>query len=754
MGLYTKSWDKIAQHIRFCEYKLPLPVLPEGGASYELRVTGEPIPDPSEEGNKSWVQCTGQVYWHPDGKFHHTEIPEDLRAWEDEKKQAFIAAEWHKRENGVWWLLKISEEAKADLQDAFIPKELFYGDRVLVYFPGWYYFFLNYWPLQEASREDGRPDFRWTQCAKAQWWETKIVMDDLCNGGFGLKGRREGWSSQMAQCMPYEYASRVRKVHCGIQNVNEADAKDSTYMPIVDGHREMTWFFKPINQGTTEPKKGLIFKAPEKRITDKSLKEEHGIYDDTGMESKPLGSRITYKASKEEAYDKARLARYIMEEPGKMKPKNGMNPREAWKLVRPCTELNNGALIVGKAAIGTTVEEMEDDDGILEVMRLMWDESDPKKRNAHGKTTNGLKRILITADLTGEYDDYGFPLISRNRQNIEITIDDLRKQRKWKDIADYKRKYPMHIDDILTPSAKKCHFNLTFLQDRHKELMTLKAAGDTRLPVKVRLVWAERFRRVEIIQVPDAEEGDDIAWCSYIPQGLEKNNVSMDFDGMRPQNKHLFAIGVDTYDHTIDPEATEHDLSDGAFVVRIRFNALKDANKLVPTTGFPSDDQSNEHYLGRGMESKRTCMTFRFRYKDPEAFYEMVAKAAILYGSMVNVESNKITIESFFKQHGLKHFLKKDKQGKTGTYSSQPVISNYFDLISISVEHFINAEWHPEIIEERIKMQKAKMTKYDLGVADGMAHILESETVTELKKFAPGDEISYYSKRKRVFAYS
>lgn len=729
MSLYIESYNNVTAWVDFCGYKIPMPDLPD----------------------------LSLVNSHEDGKFHHVVIPDELRIpprkSDDEdlfnRKRHLRTQEWHKRLNGEWWLLKISNDAKEHIK---FPKELMIKDRVLIYIPGLHYFFLNHWTLPQGNK----PDFYWAQNTLSTWWGTKIVSDDKCNGGFVLKGRRL-FFTQWAACMQYEYASRVRNVHCGMQNVNVKDVKQTNYDPIIQSHREMIWFFKPINQGTDQPQNGLIFRYPEKKMTNKGLKEmeEYGVYETEEEDrAKELNSRITYAPTKAKAYNKARLERYVLDEPGQM-TQDDMNPVECLSYVRPSTELKNGKVIIGKILAGTTVAEMGNTDYVLKNIIQIWEESDTEKKDALGKTTNGLKHIFVPSSLSGDIDEFGFPLIEQNTYEIEATRENLRKLRKWQNLADYKRTYPLTIEDVLTPSATACHFNLIALQDRHKELMRLKAEGDTRMPVKVRLVWTQRFRSVDIIQVPDAEEGDDIAWCSYFPTPEERNKVIEGFDGkLKPGNTEKFAIGIDTYDHEIDPETAQHELSDGALVVRRRFDSAIDANKLIPNTGFPSDDPQHENYLGRGMESRRTILTFRFRYKDPDAFYEFCAKACILFGSMANPEANKITIKKFFKDNGLLHFIKHDRQGNAGTYSSTPTIQHYFDLISVSVEHFINNEWHSEIIEEYMKMQKQKMTKFDLGVASGMAHILESEPISKIKKFEGDKQINYYAKRKRVLNFN
>lgn len=110
--------------------------------------------------------------------------------------------------------------------------------------------------------------------------------------------------------------------------------------------RSYPFFFKPIQDGTTNPRMELAFREPSKRITKKNKTSNRGD---------ALNTVINWKNTTNNAYDGEKLHMLYMDEAGKWeKP---VDIRDAWRIERTC--LIVGRKVVGKALVGSTVNPMD-----------------------------------------------------------------------------------------------------------------------------------------------------------------------------------------------------------------------------------------------------------------------------------------------------------------------------------------------------------------------------------------------------------
>ena len=102
---------------------------------------------------------------------------------------------------------------------------------------------------------------------------------------------------------------------------------------VVSMFRHYPFFFKPIQDGTTNPSMELAFREPSKRIT-KTIKLVVGD---------ALNTVLNWKNTTNNAYDGEKLHMLYLDEAGKWEKPSDI--REAWRIERTC-------LIVGRRIVG------------------------------------------------------------------------------------------------------------------------------------------------------------------------------------------------------------------------------------------------------------------------------------------------------------------------------------------------------------------------------------------------------------------
>jgi hypothetical protein len=199
----------------------------------------------------------------------------------------------------------------------------------------------------------------------------------------------------------------------GIQSKTGKDAQENIFMKkVVSIFRSYPFFFKPIQDGTTNPRMELAFREPSKRITKNNK---------TSYRGDALNTVINWKNTTNNAYDGEKLHMLYLDEAGKWEKPTDI--REAWRIERTC--LIVGKRIVGKALVGSTVNPMNKGG---EEYRGLWQDSDPNERNNNGRTRSGLYRIFIPAyeALEGFFDKYGNAVIDNPPNHIPGTTRRIR----------------------------------------------------------------------------------------------------------------------------------------------------------------------------------------------------------------------------------------------------------------------------------------------------------------------------------------
>lgn len=601
--------------------------------------------------------------------------------------EVYIVEEFRRRREGVW----------------------FYNNGVPTYITGKHYMF-----LQWTKMDIGYPNYLNFQ-REIFLHAAACYADDRCLGQLYTKCRRSGYSNICAADIVDE-ATQVKEKLIGIQSKTGSDAQENVFMKkVVPMFRNYPFFFKPIQDGTTNPRMELAFREPSKRITKKNKSSVVG---------EALNTIINWKNTTNNAYDGEKLHVLYIDEAAKMEKPADI--REMWRIERTC--LIVGRKVVGKALVGSTVNPM--DKGGSEY-KALWEDSDTYRRNANGRTATGLYRIFIPAyeALEGFFDIYGNPVVDTPEKPI-VGIDGevisigakeyLKNERESlrhdaKELNELIRQFPFTEEEAFRDSIEGALFNIgkIYQQIDHNDNLFPHPV------VKGNFVWLEKDKKVGFS--PDRHGRFHVAWMP--PEDMR--NVISTNRGKRVAPFPTYGVGgVDSYDldATVDGRGSK-----GAMHLYNKFTMKDD----VPSNMF--------------------VVEYASRPDMARIFYEDVLMCAFFYGYPLLIENNKYGIVRYFEDRGYdgyvldrpSHLTNNTLNSKTkGIPSSADVIQAHAQAIESYIHEHVgeNIEtgvmgrmYFNRTLEDWIGYDIKKRTKFDLTVSSGLA-LLGAQKTKEVKK--------------------
>jgi hypothetical protein len=600
----------------------------------------------------------------------------------------YIEREFDRRRNGVW----------------------FYNNGEPTYITGRHYMLLQWTKL-----DIGHPYYFAFQ-RRIYIHMAACEADPRCIGQLYTKCRRSGYTN-ICSAVLVDEATQVKDKLLGIQSKTGKDAQENIFMKkTVSMFKSYPFFFKPIQDGTTNPRMELAFREPSKRITKNNK---------TSTKGDALNTVINWKNTTNNAYDGEKLHMLYLDEAGKWEKPADI--REAWRIERTC--LIVGRKIVGKALVGSTVNPM-DKGG--EEFRELWDDSDPTERNANGRTKSGLYGLFIPAydALEGFFDQYGNcltgdpeePVMGIDGELIDIGSKTYLKNERDamkhnpKEMNELVRQFPWSIDEAFRDSIEGSVFNVgkIYQQIDHNNNLYPNPI------VKGNFMWKEKDK--EVVFSPDPNGRFRIAWH---PKAEDRNKYQEDRGGKKaPANAHIGVGGVDSYDldQTVDGRGSK-----GAMHLYNKFNMHAPSNMFV--------------------------LEYASRPDLAAIFYEDCLMAAFYYGYPLLIENNKYGIARYFEQRGYDNYLL-DRPSHLASASAKVKVrtkgvpSNSADMIQ-SHAQAIEAHIHAHVgirpetdamgamyfnrtLEDWISYKIEKRTKYDLTISSGLA-LLAAQKVKSKK---------------------
>jgi hypothetical protein len=630
------------------------------------------------------------------------ETPREFR----EKWRPYIEEEFRRRREGIW----------------------FFNDGIPTYLTG-----RHYMMLQWTHLDVGHPYYLNFQ-REIFLHLAACEADPRCLGQLYTKCRRSGYTN-ICSAVLVDEATQVKDKLLGIQSKTGKDAQENIFMKkVVNMFRKYPFFFKPIQDGTTNPRMELAFREPSKKITKKNK---------TAQAGEALNTVINWKNTTNNAYDGEKLHMLYLDEAGKWE--RPVDIRDAWRIERTC--LIVGRKVIGKAMVGSTVNPM--DKGGAEYKQL-WKDSDPLERNANGRTRTGLYRLFIPAyeSLEGFFDEYGNAIID-SPENDVLGIDGeyvhmgaktyLKNERdslksNASELNEVVRQFPFTTDEAFRDSIESSLFNIGKIYDQI-------SYNDDLFPnpiVRGNFVWKGGEKDTDVVFQPDANGRFYTSWLAP----PEIRNVRKEFRGkLVAPHAHIGCGGVDSYDidATVDGRGSK-----GALHLFNKFNM-----------NYPSN-----HFV----------LEYAARPPLAKIFYEDVLMAAFFYGYPLLIENNKYGIVRHFEERGYDGYLMErpaalksnsirvNVKTKGIPSNSQDVIHTHAQCIESYIHDYVGfnvdkgdhgSMYFNRTLEDWINFRIDKRTKYDLSISSGLA-LLAAQKNEIQKESSRFNESKFFRRYKPI----
>ena len=647
--------------------------------------------------------------------------------WTQARIDSFIDLMWHIRLNGCWMIIK---NKKTYIPGLLVYKLVFTDvrNKFIYKYSDWEFFMF------------------WGYC----------LMCYECKGMIDFKCRQLG-DTQNVLTIIYEYGTRSRGMLNTMQSaINEKNIQ-MTYDRLVEMHKNMVYFFKPMHQGKEDPKDGLVLRYPtdlftHKKVKEKALKGEiitSSSSDD--YEFPEVNTRFQYGATKERVFDGATdLGRVYLDEYGK--PSSGFSPSEWVRVMIEAIFSKITGRKTGMLLLTSTVDEITSD--TLEESKTMWESANPSKRLSTGSTVSGLFRIFRGVVARGDVDRWGFPLTEKilaettEQYNAMIASGDTRGA------FSYIQKNPRTIEDVFVSALNQSQFNIKKLNRRliyiNEQSKPLFVRGNFR--------WENGVKWSNVVWEPDPNG----RWTvSMHPSdlGLYANAKLASIYSPKPANINHFCCGVDPIDQAETLESDEN-RSKGAIVVKAKLNPMIDSGEGLY---YDYDDPARDIHRGNPVEDGANFTTNRIvccylaRPEDPTDFFDDVAKTVIYYGTDFLPEKNKFGgLHNYLKNNNHDLYIM-DTKGLIRNYKGQSEsdgisantksINTYFELLSTLTNRWCNTIDHPDLLMQLMSMNWKNRGKRDLGVAAGFCEL--ADTLPRLK-YKPQEqtEIQHFTERE------
>lgn len=265
-----------------------------------------------------------------------------------------------------------------------------------------YYFYLQWWTLEDGTR----PEYR--DCDRRYFlflehWENIL----WCLGVIRGKKRREGASSQATSNLVYD-AIFYKNSNCGLISKSNEDGRATFTEMVAYGYRQLPAFLKPKQLNKEDSVTELVFAQKTSTVKDGVTATQK---DDEGNRSK-----INYRAPVLNAYDRGRMSRLLLDEFGKLE--KDVPASQLFAIVSKT--LVKGVKRVGFVEMPSTVNKLTR--GGSEY-KLIWEKAD---LNKSVPTVNRLVRYFSPAfdGYEGFIDRYGFSVIdSPTEEQAQYLID-------------------------------------------------------------------------------------------------------------------------------------------------------------------------------------------------------------------------------------------------------------------------------------------------------------------------------------------
>jgi len=649
-------------------------------------------------------------------KTHNKWVPKDLPKDLEKVKSIF---EWNRRDNAfkAKWVDYIEQEF--DRRDN---GHWFMNNGVPTYMTGSHYMY-----LQWTKIDVGHAEFREANRIFFIFWEA-CKADTRSFGMCYLKNRRSGFSF-MSSAEMVNQGTITRDSRFGILSKTGADAKKMFTDKVVPISSNYPFFFKPIQDGMDKPKTELAYRVPASKITRKNIdnKEEEDL--------EGLDTTIDWRNTDDNSYDGEKMRMLIHDESGKWeKPNNILNN---WRVTKTCLRL--GSKVIGKCMMGSTCNAL-DKGG--DNFKKLYEDSNPRERNANGQTKSGLYALFIPMEwnFEGYFDEYGWPILEvepgSHVVNSEGNYMDISVVQYWENevkslksdsdaLNEFYRQFPRTEAHAFRDESKNSLFNLTKIYQQIDYNDTLIKE---RVLTRGRFHWRDGKQDTEVIWTPDPSGRFLVSW---LPAQHQRNRVTTRNGLKYPGNEHIGSFGCDPYD-----------------ISAVTFGRGS-AGALHGMTKFHMDEgPSNTFFL-----------EYVSRPQTAEIFFEDIIMAIHFYGMPILAENNKARLLYYMKERGYRPFsmnrpdrklnmLSKTEKELGGIpNSSEDVKQAHATAIETYIEKYVGFDaegsyrepdeignmYFSRTLQDWARFDINNRTKYDAAISSGLALMANQKFMMDTK---------------------
>ncbi len=588
----------------------------------------------------------------------------------------------------------------------------FMNNGIKTFISGKYYFYLQWWKLEDDIYADYRDTDR-RYFLFLNHWENTFWCLGLVRG----KKRREGATSQATSNLVYECIF-FRNSFCGLTSKTQVDAKAAFTNMVSFGYRQLPVFLKPKQLNNKDSVTELVF--AHKTV---DVKGGFGsvLDNDTGHRSK-----VDYRAPSPNAYDSGRLSRGLFDEGSKWAREV---PFSTFISIVSKT-LVKGVKRVGFIECPSTTNAMANGG---EEFKKVWDSAN---QSMHERTPNRLVKYFTPAydGYLGFIDKYGNSVIDEPTEQqykylVEnfVGIGDLteadirlgarqyllqkRAQLEGAAFEEEIRMNPFDEKEMFQSALTNCLYN-TFLCNEQLDWLSYNEG----LIERGNLVWEnghKYYKEVEDNYGNKSIEPSKLIWVAnengkyekvvgWLPK--EMNNVYTKNGNFIPNGNYAIRIGCDPFKYDKTKDNRKSDCAAYAY----QMEDLLDKEN-------PFNDMFVLRYVGRASTT--------------DIQYDHILKMAWFCGCQVLFERNVDGWNKYFRVERCSGFLMwLPNEVEAGIYTDGKgnTIQMICDFTESYIEKHIKKVYFPSLIDVKsgwLGFQVEDTQKYDEAMSSGFALI-------------------------------